>query len=241
MKANKYVEGNIYNVDAYKAIKEIPDNSIDLIIIDPPYKIDLRKGGGVYGRERQKFRDEIATLSEGIKPEILDDICRVMKKINIYIFCNKEQIFEYLYYFFALKGCSFDVLTWHKLHPIPACNNKYLPDTEYILFFREKGVKLHGNYYTKSKYYITEKNVKDKKLYGHPTIKPLQIIKNLISNSSLEGDIVADFFIGSGTTAVASQQLNRKYIGFEINPTYFQTAKNRIKNMTNQEVLEFEK
>ena len=147
MKANKYVEGNIYNVDAYKAIKEIPDNSIDLIIIDPPYKIDLRKGGGVYGRDRQKFRNEIATLSEGIKPEILDDICRVMKKINIYIFCNKEQIFDYLYYFFVLKKCGFDVLTWHKLHPIPACSNKYLPDTEYILFFREKGVLNYGYEY----------------------------------------------------------------------------------------------
>ena len=241
MKQSKYVEGNIYNVDTYKAIKDIPNNSIDLIIMDPPYKIDVRKGGGIYGRGRQNFRNEIATMSEGINKDIFDEICRIMKKINIYIFCNKEQVFEYLYYFFVLKKCSFDILSWHKLHPIPACNNKYLPDTEYILFFREKGVKLYGNYYTKSKYYITEKNVKEKRKYGHPTIKPLKIIENLIINSSNEEDVVFDPFIGSGTTAVASKLLNRKYMGFEINPVYFQTAKSRVENTFRQEELQFER
>lgn len=71
-------------------------------------------------------------------------------------------------------------------------------------------------------------NVKDKKLYGHPTIKPLCIIENIIRNSSKEGDVVLDAFLGSGTTAVACMNNNRNYIGFEKNEEYYQTAQKRI-------------
>jgi len=239
LKLGTYEIDKIYNENSYDAIKKIPNSCIDLVVIDPPYLIDQHGYGGCFGRERQKFHNEVATLSNGIDLNILDELVRVMKKINIYIFCNKEQILEYLLYFVKQKKCYFDLLVWHKLNPIPTCNNKYLSDTEYILFFREKGVKLYGNYKSKSKYFITEKNVKDKKLYKHPTIKPLPIIQTLIFNSSLEGDIVGDFFIGSGTTAVACKLLNRHYIGFEVNPNYFQTAKNRLENITKQAKLEF--
>lgn len=131
------------------------------------------------------------------------------------------------------KNYSIDLLTWHKTNPTPTCNNTYLSDTEYCIFAREKGVKLYGTYHTKKKYYITPINKNDKKLYNHPTIKPLEIIQNLIINSSTEGDIVLDPFLGSGTTAVASKMLNRQYIGFEINKDYFEIAQKRIDNTLN--------
>lgn len=66
------------------------------------------------------------------------------------------------------------------------------------------------------------------KAYGHPTIKPLDIIKTLIENSSRKGDLVLDPFIGSGTTAVACKSLGRNYIGFEINEKYYRIANERI-------------
>lgn len=113
--------------------------------------------------------------------------------------------------------------------------NKYLTDTEYCLFFREKGTKVYGSFKTKRTYYVTKKNMKDKKLYKHPTIKPLDIIKNLIINSSQEGDTVLDCFMGSGTTGVACKELNRNFIGMEINEEYYQIAKDRI--MGNNEQL----
>lgn len=241
LKLGEYQVNEIYNEDSYNAIKKIPDKSIDLIIIDPPYLIDKHGSGGAFGAGRQKFHDEIRTLADGINYDILEEFVRVMKKINIYIFCNKEQILEYLIFFIKQKNCYFDLLVWHKLNPIPTCNNKYLSDTEYILFFREKGVKLYGTYKTKYKYFITEKNVKDKKIYHHPTIKPLKIIETLVFNSTCEGDLVADFFVGSGTTAVASKYLNRKYIGFEINKDYYDSAKKRLSNMVKQEEIDFEK
>lgn len=119
-------------------------------------------------------------------------------------------------------------LTWHKTNPIPTGNNKYLSDTEYILFFREKGVGLFGNYHTKKKYYVTQTNKEDKDKYGHPTIKPLFILENLIINSSHEGDLILDPFMGSGSTAVASLNQGRHFIGYEIDDTYFNIATQRI-------------
>lgn len=152
-----------------------------------------------------------------------------MKQINIYVWCSKAQVRKLLAYF-EDKGCFIDILTWHKTNPIPTCNGTYLNDTEYCIFAREKGVKVYGSYATKRKYYVTSTNKKDKELYKHPTIKPLEIIKNLIINSSQEGDTVLDCFMGSGTTGVAAKQLNRNFIGMEIDKTFFDIAKERIEN-----------
>lgn len=133
-----------------------------------------------------------------------------------------------LKYFVEGKKCNYNILSWHKSNPIPACGNKYLTDTEYILFFREKGVKIFGNFDTKRTYYVTPLNVKDKKKYNHPTVKPTCILQNLIVNSSLAGDIVLDCFMGSGSTGEVSVLNDRDFIGIEINKEYFQVAKQRI-------------
>ena len=82
--------------------------------------------------------------------------------------------------------------------------------------------------------YISTVNVKDKQKYGHPTIKPLELIRKLIRNSSKENDVVLDCFLGSGTTAVACVLENRKYIGYEINKKYYDVAKERIKEANNR-------
>jgi len=217
----------IYNMDCIEGIKQLPDKSIDLVVTDPPYLIKSMNGGG-FIKNRPYKKDLDNDLIEGFSESILDELCRVMKKINIYIWCSKEQI-AWLLSYFQNKGANIDLLTWHKTNPTPACNNKYLPDTEYIVFAREKGVKIYGTYQTKKKYYITPINSKDKKLYNHPTVKPLEIIQNFIINSSLEGEIVLDPFMGSGTTAVACINTNRNYIGFEIDPDYYEAAQERIK------------
>ena len=103
-----------------------------------------------------------------------------------------------------------------------------LPDIEYCLLFREKGCPLYGSYGTKSKWFLSPINKKDKDDYDHPTIKPLELVKRHIINSSKENDIIFDPFLGSGTTAVASKELSRQYIGFEINETYYKIAKDRL-------------
>ena len=172
--------------------------------------------------------DKLNDIKDGIGEIFLDKICQTMKRINIYIFCSQKQIPQYIDYFVNKRQCNWNLLSWHKTNPIPACGNKYLNDTEYILFFREKGVKLFGSYQSKRTFYTTLRNQQDNIRYGHPTVKPCQIIQNFIVNSSNIGEIILDPFIGSGTTAVACIKENRNYIGFEINKEYFTNAQKRI-------------
>ena len=77
--------------------------------------------------------------------------------------------------------------------------------------------------------------MKDKNLYDHPTIKPLDFVKSHILNSTKEGDIVLDCFMGSGTTAVACKELGRNYIGFELNPQYYQIAVDRVNGISQKD------
>lgn len=151
-----------------------------------------------------------------------------MKKINIYIWCNKEQIFDYLQYFVKNKQCNFEIIIWGKTNPPPFLGGHYLKDKEYCLYFWEKGVKVHPTYETGRTVYISQLNVSDKNDYLHPTIKPLNILENMIANSSEEGDLVLDCYLGSGGTCLAAKHTKRRYLGFEINPKYYDIAVKRV-------------
>ena len=215
----------IYNIDCMEGLKLIDDNSIDLVIIDPPYLLNINNVKNLSNMNR--YANDLLNLKDGFDLKVLDLLIQKMKKINIYIYCSKRQVKDLLNYF-SNKNCNHEILTWHKQNPSPLINNNYLPDTEYILFFREKGVKLYGNYHTKRKYYISLTNKVDKQKYKHPTIKPLGLIEYHIENSSKEGDLILDCFAGSGTTLVGAINKNRRYIGFEIDKNYYEIAKKRI-------------
>lgn len=217
----------VYNQDCLEGLRSLPDKSIDLVVTDPPYEITTSVAG-IYKQKDKQYVKELNSIKDGFDQQILDELCRVMKKINIYLWCSQKQILPLLKYFVEEKKCNYNIITWHKTNPVPACGNKYLTDTEYCLFFREKGVKIYGEFKTKFTYYVTPLNQKDKKLWGHPTIKPIDIIKNLIVNSSQENDIVLDPFVGSGTTAVASRDLKRRYIAYELDPSYYEICLERL-------------
>ena len=127
---------------------------------------------------------------------------------------------------------------WGKTNPIPTCNGIYLSDLEYCLLFRQEGTKIYGTYATKSKYYISGLNVEDKQNYGHPTIKPIELVKKHIINSTTKESVVFDPFMGSGTTCVAAKELGRKYIGFEIDDKYFNIAKDRLNGFNQKGVMD---
>lgn len=129
---------NLFNDDAINVLRTLPDKSVDLVVTDPPYDMDYESSAGCFGADNRPYHKELDFVSKGIDNSYLEEICRVMKKINCYFFCNKEQLRQYID-FFCDKGASVDLLTWHKVNPTPMCDNKYLSDTEYILFFREKG------------------------------------------------------------------------------------------------------
>lgn len=237
MKLGKYELNKIYNEDCYEAIKNIPDKSVDLIITDPPY--EWQKGGEMTGLFRKgvssrnfMYQIESKQLDKGIDYSILDEYKRVLKKINIYIWCNKDQLYKYMEYFVGKNNCYFEIIVWNKTNVTPLCGNKYLTDKEYCLFFREKGVKIFGTYGTKKTVYVSSVNSEDKNEYLHPNCKPMNIIKNLIINSSNENDVVLDTFMGSGTTAFACKELGRNFIGFEIDKQYHKIACDRVNGIT---------
>ena len=225
----------IYNMDCMEGIKLLDDNSIDLVVIDPPYKLNLNKVKNT--TTFNNYANELLDLKDGFDLKVLDLLIQKMKKINIYIYCSKRQVKELLDYFMS-KGCNYELLTWHKMNPSPLTNNNYLPDTEYIVFARERGVKLNGNYHTKRKYYISGTNQVDKKKYKHPTIKPLPLIENHIENSSNTNDVILDCFAGSGTTLVGAINKGRRFIGFEINKEYYEIAEKRIEEALKQKAGE---
>lgn len=160
------------------------------------------------------------------------EFIRVMKEINIYFWCNKIQIPDYIDFYVRQHKCKFDILCWHKTNALPTYSNKYLSDTEYLLYFRKgKGKCFPESYEDAKTFYIAPINHKDKKLYGHPTIKPLDFTESIIRNSSRENQLILDPFMGSGTTGIAALQNNRNFIGIELDENYFKIAQQRINNV----------
>ena len=215
--------------DSYKLIKDIPDNSIDCIYTDIPYL--FADGGSSNSPLSQRIKklkqQDLAGITKGIDYSILKEFIRVLKKVNCFIWCSKEQILDIMN-FFKSNNCMYEILTWNKTNPTPMTNNTFLPDIEYCLYFRETGVKLNDGYELKSKWYISPINKADKDKYNHPTIKPLELVKRHLLHTTKENDIVLDCFSGSGTTCVACKELNRKFIGIEIDPKYHKISMDRL-------------
>ena len=168
-------------------------------------------------------------ITNGIDYKILDEFVRIQPYIYIYIWCSKEQIYDLLKFFVGKHHCNFNLLVWCKTNSVPATNDTWLPNIEHCLVFKQKGApRYNDGYELKSKWYVSSTNKDDKEKYNHPTIKPLELVKRHILHSTKENDIVFDPFMGSGTTCLAAKQLNRRYIGFEINDKYFNIAKDRL-------------
>lgn len=226
METNIIIHGN-----CLEYLNKIPKP--DLIVSDPPYEF-VNKGGGLYSMERTKRImdkiDEIGTNTfefDKYIPKILD---LQQDKVNAYFFCNKTLLPNYLNLAIE-RGLSFDILVLRKLNPVPAFNNGYMNELEYIVFLRSKGV-----YFSSKEGYENYKKCYDKVLghLPHPNQKPLEQIQKFIKVSSRPNDLIFDPFIGSGTTAMACLELNRKFIGIELSETYVRMSNERIKGRKEQ-------
>lgn len=219
----------IHHADCLEFMKQLPDKCIDLVLTDPPYIIAFN--GGKTGLGNRAYLSGIgkANIAENYDLSILDEILRVLKEPNIIIFSSKDQIRQYID-FAENNSFKWQMICWHKANPTPLTNSVYLPDTEYI-FHIWKNRKLTGNYQTKKKFYLTNVEKND---INHPTVKPLQIIKNLTENGSDKNDIVLDCFSGSGTTALACHDLDRDFICIEKDFEYWQASCKRLEKHKQQ-------
>ena len=222
----------IYNGDCLELMKEIPDKSIDLVLTDPPYLYSNIVGGSnsKLSKSITKAFNDLSNIRDGISLDFCNEILRLQKNINAYIWCSKDQIIDYLDFFVNKNGCSFDILCWYKSNALPTFNNKYLTDKEYCLYFRKGGYCMPKNYEDAKTIFILPINIIDKNKYKHPTIKPLTIFEKLIKNSSKENDIVLDCFSGSGTTAIACHNLKRRFICIEKDYDYWKASVERLEN-----------
>lgn len=223
---NDVVLGN-----AYELIKKIPDKSIDLIYTDPPYEFN---GGGQgfkkNGKEniREMFRQlEEEGILKGIDMNILKEFLRVLKKPNIFIWCNKKQLYDYIKFFEPYQYPT-DILIWHKTNVPPLYNTGFINDIEYCIYVRKNIDFTTEEYDDAKKVFTSPMNTYDKEKFGHPTIKPLKMVKRHIKHTTHKGEIVLDPFCGSGTTCVACKELGLNYIGFELNEKYVKVSKNRL-------------
>jgi len=226
----------IYCWNCLEFMRILPDKCIDLVITDPPYLIENTRAGwkSNLAESIQWMNTELWEwiLTEWITDEYLEELVRVCKNTNIYLRCNHKQIKQYLDFFVWKYECKFDILIWNKTNATPLFHNKYLTDKEYCLYFRKWWYCDPKSYESAKTVFNGPINIIDKNLRWHPTIKPLEIIKRLVDNSSKIWQTILDPFLWSWTTAIACKELGRNRIGIEIEQKYVDIANKRLETTT---------
>lgn len=222
----------IQNTTAEALLPTIADNSVNLIIIDPPYIMQTDGGSKLRAKVKNwdKMHGQKENLAEGFNFVLFKEFKRVQPFLNMYIFCNVKLLQKLMTYFDSVGFDRLELLVLHKQNPLPAYNSHYLVDLEYCLFVCEnKSYMFNDSYKNSSKVFSYQ--IPYYKYTAHPTEKPLDIIERLIRNSSKEGDLVLDCFSGSGTTAHACKISNRNFIGSEINAEYYKESLQRVQSI----------
>jgi len=208
----------IYLGDCLNIMEKIDDNSIDLIVTDPPYR--LISGGDSKNRNSPKSGKLIKNgkLFKHNNINFIDwlpQCYRILKdKTHIYVMCNDRNMQDLLNALEKSKFKLVNILIWKKNNCTP--NKFYMKNCEFIVMARKGGERWINNKGTKQCLEIN--NIRNKK---HPSQKPIELMEILITNSSNEGEIVLDMFSGYGTTCISAKSLNRKYIGIEKDEDFY--------------------
>ena len=204
----KYEINNIYNENSYDAIKMFPDNSIDVIITDPPYGlgIDYQKENKTSKNPKHNRKQHTKQNWDSTIPPkwFFEEMKRVSKNMIVF---GANYMNEYLDQ--GHKGW----IVWDKgQHGLTMSDCEII----YTNFDVPTRVIVVNRYYLKQDITI------------HPTQKPLKLLLEIIDKYTKEDDLIVDFFSGSGSTLEACQIRNRKYIGFENNKEYYNKIINRL-------------
>lgn len=204
----------IYNEDCMIGMPKIKDESIPFILTDIPYATVSRDSNGL--RNLDKSHADIMTFDLNI---FLEELYRISSN-TIVIFCGKEQ-FSPIYAFFASKKGTVRPIVWEKSNPSPMNGQYvYLSGIEMAVWFKKNG----GTFNAHCKNTVFKYPNGRSKL--HPTEKNHKLLEDLILDNSNEGDLVFDPCLGSGSHLFVAKNLNRNYLGFEINKEYFSIATN---------------
>lgn len=212
-------------------------DKVDLVVTDPPYlhvkggmknkKLDNSTWGAnsYMNTDMRDFDEEhIKTLLNGLK-----GVFRTT--YNGYFFCSKLQIPYYLD--FAVENkLSFDLLVWDRNKKGMICAKFYASNIDYVvrIYGKKQGLNkvIGANNKADVEYYKKIQVYKQPKEYGHPTEKPVELLKKYILLSSDEGNTVFDPYMGTGSTGQACLETNREFIGVELKESIYETAMERL-------------
>lgn len=227
-----------FNDDVLEIMKLMDNESVDLIVTDPPYRTTSRGGNGNSGGmcKKKEFKSGKVFTHNTIKPqEYIPEFYRILKEgTHCYIMTNHVNLYEILT---VAQDCGFHFiksLVWNKGNKI--MGQAYMSQFEYILFFRKGKFKKINKCGTSDILEVPNKKQKDEDGKNlHDTEKPVELMRILVENSSQENDIIFEPFMGIGATVVASLELNRRCIGVELDDKYFSIAKDRVEQLFKNE------
>lgn len=216
--------------------KLMDGNKADMIFTDPPY--DMEMGGqGFIAKSMKNVKNRIDNIIH-FDPYCISYLPELDTN-SFYIFTSKQGITKY---FDIFKNLNFDILVWCKTNPAPMCNNTFLGDVEYLLYFFRKGriwnnalkpTSVYKKYYVSSK----EQGRYDGNSDLHPTMKPIEIVADKCRINSKENGIVLDIFGGSGTTLCVCEQINRICYTMELEPKYCDVIIKRWETLTGEKAV----
>ena len=220
--------------DCLEKMKDIHDNSIDLVMTSPPY--DNIEGAG-YGKGTKDVL--FLKLYSEFFGNILREVHRVLKPTGQFYLNLKSGTIaktlitphwiEFLPEFKEFKLKSY--IIWKYSGSFDSTKARFHLDYE-IIYHLSKTDDISINYEDGEHDPLTSvwnipHHIKDRL---HPVQMPELLAEKIIKRGSKKDEIVLDIFAGSGTSLVVAKRLGRKYIGFEINPTHYETIKERLKH-----------
>jgi site-specific DNA-methyltransferase (adenine-specific) len=234
----------IYNDDCLKILPTLPDNSIDLVLTDPPYGTTACKWDSIIPFEpmwkelKRISKENTAIVLFGNEPfssHLRLSNLDCFKQDLIWLKTRPSNVFNAKKMF----------MNWHETisifyNKLPTYNPQLEQGKPYkkTNYLQNRSTGIYGKTGEKENYQHDNKGTRYPKTVLefsnpnnnslHPTQKPIALLEYLIKTYTNEGDTVLDFTMGSGSTGVAAKNTNRKFIGIEMDKNYFDIAKNRI-------------
>lgn len=212
---------NVYNIDCMIGMTYMREQNIvaDMLLTDIPYGVVSRRGNGLRNLDKS-FADIVTFDLEAY----LESVDSVVNGVFI-IFCGTEQV-SAIREFFVNKGYTTRLIIWEKTNPSPMNGKKvYLSGVECAIYAKKRGRGVFNGFCKNTVFrYPTVRN------RIHHTQKPLKLWKELVLDNTAENQLVLDSCMGSFTTAIACRELQRRYIGFELNREYFDLGMMRLKD-----------
>jgi site-specific DNA-methyltransferase (adenine-specific) len=216
--------------NCYELIKEIPNESIDLIVTDPPYCVGTTSNG-----QKGKWLDNNIIIP--FFDTLFKEFYRVLKN-NTACYINTDWrtyplLYPIIQQYFDIKNLIVWDYEWIK------AGSHYRFSHEFIIYCVKGDCKRKFSASERDVWRIKPINFTSKNKL-HNAQKPIELVKKMIINSSNVGDIVLDCFSGSGTTCVAAKELDRQFLGIEIDAQYHKISLNRLKELSTNEQMKME-